>query len=94
MVHNNNLCAGGDEESMYRVDVILDMGPEYLIDIHNNKKHREYNQKMNRGKTIKIDDKLFEIALNEGLIEKTEDGYVFVGRFEDTLTLKELKKRK
>lgn len=30
-------------------------------------------------KTLKINDSLFEIALRKGLIEKTSDGYIFIG---------------
>ena len=36
-------------------------------------------------KIIKIEDSLFEIALRKGLIEKTEDGYFFIGDSEELL---------
>ena len=36
-------------------------------------------------KIIKIEDSLFEIALRKGLIEKTEDGYFFIGDYEELL---------
>ena len=72
---------------MPRVDVILDMELDSFLDDLNNEND---NRKTRKGteKTIKIDEKLFELALQEGLIEKTEDGYVFVGKYKDVLALK------
>ena len=44
--------------------------------------------KRNRKKTIKINDSLFEIGLRKGLIEKNEDGYYFIGDYEELLAFK------
>jgi len=41
-----------------------------------------------RNKTIKINDSLFEIGLRKGLIEKNEDGYYFVGDYNELLAFK------
>lgn len=72
---------------MTRVDVIMELGQDpYLDDDFKNRK-----PKRNQDKQIKIDHELFEMALQEGLIEKTSDGYVFVGKHED---IKQLKKKK
>ena len=69
---------------MPRVDVILDMEPEYGLD--ESQKPKKYHEK-----TIRIPEKLFKDAIHEGLIEKTDDGYVFIGNYKD---LKGFKKRK
>jgi hypothetical protein len=36
-----------------------------------------------KGKNVKISDKVFDLMLDEGLLRKTDDGYVFVGKYED-----------
>ena len=74
---------------MPRVDVILDMEPEYFMGDADEKHNRKIRK--SSGKNIKIDNELFELALREGLIEKTEDGYVFVGKYEDIMALKKKK---
>jgi len=45
-------------------------------------------------KMIKIEDSLFEIALRKGLIEKTEDGYFFIGDYEELLAFMSKSKEK
>ncbi len=74
---------------MHRVDVMYDMELEYLFDDLNDK----YKLKINKDKekNVKIPDKLFDLMLKEGLIKKTEGGYVFVGKYKDTLELKKKK---
>lgn len=67
---------------MHRINVILDIDQEYLMEDKKIKLDRE------RKKIIKINDNLFDIALRKGLIEKTEDGYVFIGDYEDLLAFK------
>ena len=37
---------------------------------------------------IKINDNLFEIGLRKGLIEKNENGYYFIGDYEELLAFK------
>jgi hypothetical protein len=77
------------ENRMSRVDVIMDIDQTYLMDAPNKK--YEKTIKDHTGKTIKIKDKIFEFALQEGLIEKTDDGYVFVGTYEDLAKFKKKK---
>ncbi len=36
-----------------------------------------------KGKNVKVSDKVFDLMLDEGLLRKTDDGYVFVGKYED-----------
>lgn len=74
---------------MPRVDVILDMEPDYIMDDYQNKLPQK--QTKNYEKTIRISEKLFKNGIQEGLIEKTNDGYVFVGNYKE---LKAFKKRK
>lgn len=36
-----------------------------------------------KGRNVKVSDKVFELMKDEGLLRKTDDGYVFVGKYED-----------
>ena len=71
---------------MHRINVILDLDQEYLMEKREIKPDRKGRHK--REKIIKINDSLFDIALRKGLIEKTEDGYVFVGDYNELLAFK------
>lgn len=44
--------------------------------------------KEKEGKTIQINDNLFEIGLRKGLIEKNSDDYYFVGDYDELLAFK------
>jgi hypothetical protein len=68
---------------MPKVEVMYDIDLDYLFE--------ESRPKI---RSVKISDEMFDVMLNEGLIEKTEDGYVFVGRYEDTLEIRKSDKRK
>ena len=71
---------------MPKINVMYELEPDCL-----NNEGFEYKIKMNsdRGKNVKISDKVFDLMVSEGLIRKTDDGYVFVGKYED---LREKKK--
>jgi len=64
---------------------IMDVNQEQQY-IDEDPKHKKNKKK--RGKTIKIDDSLFEIGVRKGLIEKNEDGYYFIGDYEELLAFK------
>ena len=75
---------------MHRIHILTDVDQEYFMEeskIKNDKK-----VKINKEKTIKIDDRLFDIALREGLIEKTDDGYLFIGDYRDLLAFRKRRK--
>ncbi|MBN2065709.1 MAG: hypothetical protein JW771_02755 [Candidatus Thermoplasmatota archaeon] len=74
---------------MHRINVILDIDQEYLMQAREPKANRKGKQKHDT--MIKLNDDLFEIALRKGLIEKTDDGYVFVGDYEELLAFKKKK---
>ncbi len=74
---------------MHRVNVVLDIDQEYLMEERESKTDRKGKQKHDN--MIKLNDDLFEIALRKGLIEKTDDGYVFVGDYEELLAFKKRK---
>ena len=74
---------------MNRVDIILDMEPEYYM--HGTEQKIKKTGKKYSEKRIKIDHELFEHALQEGLIEKTDEGYIFIGKYED---IKAMRKNK
>ena len=71
---------------MHRINIILDLDQEYLMEEGEIKPDGKGRHK--REKIIKINDSLFDIALRKGLIEKTEDGYVFVGDYNELLAFK------
>jgi len=72
---------------MPKINVMYELEPDFL-----NNEGFNYKIKMNndRGKNVKISDKVFDLMMSEGLIRKTDDGYVFVGKYED---LREKKKK-
>jgi hypothetical protein len=75
---------------MTRMDVIYEIEPEYYF--RDSKKGHEIKVKKEKEKYIKISDKLFDLMESEGLIRKTDDGYVFVGKYEDVLEFKKKKR--
>ncbi len=79
----------GEKKNMTRVNVIYDIEQEYLFEEANNK--YEIKTFKDKEKNIKISNKLFDLMKSEGLIQKVDDGYVFVGKKED---LMEPKKKK
>lgn len=73
---------------MYKVDVMYELDPEYLFDNY----PKQLKVRNSKGKQVKISDEIFELMINEGLIKKNDDGYIFVGKNEDLLELKKKKK--
>ena len=45
-------------------------------------------------KKVKLDDILVDIGVRKGLIEKVDDGYVFIGDYEEFLEFKQKKNMK
>ena len=72
-------------EHMHKVDIIYDIGLDFLFE---GKKNENNNKIPDSGKNVKISDKTFDLMLKEGLIKKTDDGYVFVGKYKDTVEFK------
>jgi hypothetical protein len=66
----------------------MDLEQEYYLDAdpHHRKPKKDHDR------TIKIDDEIFEQAVREGIIEETNDGYVFKGKYKDIKKLKKNKK--
>jgi hypothetical protein len=65
---------------MPKINVMYELEPNYLSD-----EAPEYKIKMthDKAKNVKVSDKVFDLMLDEGLLRKTDDGYVFVGKYED-----------
>ncbi len=74
---------------MHKVDVMYDLELEYLFD--DGEDGNKFKSNKNKGKHVKISDKIFEHMLREGLIKKMDNGYVFVGKYEDTFEIKKKK---
>jgi hypothetical protein len=66
---------------MTKVNIMYDLEQDYLTD----ELHRRPTFPMNgpKNRSLKVSDRVFDIMLSEGLLRKTDDGYVFVGRYED-----------
>ncbi len=62
---------------MTRVNVINELGLEYLYE-EQPIKQKTSNEKKQR--LIKITQDVFDSMIEEGLLKKTDDGYVFVGK--------------
>jgi len=75
---------------MHRIHILTDVDQEYFMEESKIKNDRKV--KINNDKTIKIDDRLFDIALRKGLIEKTDDGYLFIGDYRDLLAFRKRRK--
>jgi hypothetical protein len=65
---------------MPKINVMYELESNYLND-----EAPEYKIKMiyDKTKNVKVSDKVFDLMLDEGLLRKTDDGYVFVGKYED-----------
>jgi hypothetical protein len=65
---------------MPKINVMYELEPNYLTD-----EAPEYKIKMthDKAKNVKVSDKVFDLMLDEGLLRKTDDGYIFVGKYED-----------
>ena len=70
---------------MHKVDVMYDLELQYLFDDTEDK--NKYKDNKGKVKHVKISEKVFDHMLKEGLIKKTDEGYVFVGRYKNKLEL-------
>jgi hypothetical protein len=65
---------------MPKINIMYELEPNnFNYETPENKIKMTYNKEKN----IKISDKVFDLMLNEGLLRKTDDGYVFIGKYED-----------
>jgi hypothetical protein len=73
---------------MPKINVMYELEPNYFND-----ETPEYKIKMthDKSKNVKVSDKVFDLMLDEGLLRKTDDGYVFVGKYEDLYSEKKKK---
>ncbi len=65
---------------MPKINVIYDLEPN---DLNDNTPEYKIKMTYDKEKNIKISDKVFDLMLEEGLLRKTDEGYVFVGKYED-----------
>ena len=73
---------------MPKINVMYELEPNYFND-----ETPEYKIKMthDKSKNVKVSNKVFDLMLDEGLLRKTDDGYVFVGKYEDLYSKKKKK---
>lgn len=65
---------------MPKINIMYELEPDNLnCETPENKIKLTHDKEKN----IKISNKVFDLMLNEKLIRKTDDGYVFIGRYED-----------
>jgi hypothetical protein len=74
---------------MPRVNVYYELDQEYLFE--DQPKEYKIQHPKQKEKHIKISERVFDLMKSEGMIKKTNDGYLFVGKYED---LKAFKKKK
>ncbi len=65
---------------MPKINIMYELEPTYLAEEPTDDRIKIANDK---GKNVKVSDKVFDMMLDEGLLRKTNDGYVFVGKYED-----------
>ncbi len=66
---------------MQKVNILYEIGLEYLFD-EKSETPKASPSKL-KPKLIQVSDKVFDMMVSEGLIRKTTDGYVFVGKKTD-----------
>lgn len=76
---------------MSKVDIMYELEPEFQPDEIGDRTIRMHTP---YGKHVAVTDQVFDVMLSEGLIRKTSDGYVFVGRYDDLPRPKRRKKKK
>jgi len=74
---------------MTKVNVMYDIGQEYLYEDVNDEYEIEIHKE--NKKNIIISNKLFDLMKSEGLIQKVDDDYVFVGKYKDLMGFKKKK---
>jgi hypothetical protein len=65
---------------MPKINVMYELEPNYLNEESPEYKIKSSNDKV---KNVKVSDKVFDLMMDEGLLRKTDDGYVFIGKYED-----------
>jgi hypothetical protein len=65
---------------MPKINVMYELEPNYYND-----EEPDYKIKMttDKIKNVKVSEKVFDLMLDEGLLRKTDDGYIFVGKYEE-----------
>ena len=75
---------------MHKVDIMYEIEPEYIQ--NKTEKTHLIKHPKEKNKTIEVSDRVFELMLSEGVLQKTDDGYVFVAKYEEVAELKKKKK--
>ncbi|MFO7677395.1 MAG: hypothetical protein R6V50_03315 [Thermoplasmatota archaeon] len=76
---------------MARINIIYDLGQESLFDKPDHTYEIKLLKQKQKEKNIRISNKLFDLMKSEGLLRKCDDGYVFVGKYEEVMELKHKK---
>lgn len=65
---------------MPKINIMYELDPTKTVD-----ETQDYKVKIlpEKSKNVKVSEKVFELMKDEGLLRKTDDGYVFVGKYED-----------
>ncbi len=75
---------------MPKINVMYEIEPDYLNEEAPLNKMKMITEK---GKNIEVSNKVFDLMMDEGLLRKIGDGYVFVGKYEDLQGKKKKKPR-
>jgi hypothetical protein len=76
--------------TMPKINVMYEIEPDYL---NEEAPLNKMKLTIDKGKNIEVSDKVFDLMMDEGLLRKTDDGYVFIGKYEDLQGKKKKKPR-
>jgi predicted transcriptional regulator len=76
--------------TMPKINVMYEIEPDYLNDETLENRNKITYEK---GKNVEVSEKVFDLMMDEGLLRKTNNGYVFIGRYEDLHGKKKKKPR-
>lgn len=76
---------------MTKVNIMYDLEPDYFP--NELQPYPTLTMHGPKNKSVQVSDRVFDVMLSEGLLRKTTDGYVFVGRAEDLPNKPKKKKR-
>jgi hypothetical protein len=77
-------------KTMPKINIMYEIEPDYLNEEPIENKNKTIYEK---GKNVEISEKVFDLMMDEGLLRKTDTGYVFIGKYEDLHGKKKKKRR-
>jgi predicted transcriptional regulator len=70
-------------KTMPKINIMYEIEPDYLNDETPEKPDDKNKIVYEKGKNVEVSEKVFDLMMDEGLLRKTDNGYVFIGKYED-----------